>query len=205
MVQSWSVTPAFDRLLFEPIFDVEVGPEFPGDGQWREPVHGFDRDGAPAEPFDSRWGPPLVLRVDANPAWIGSFPAGGLGGISGVFACPSPSDLCVVADGLAYLLDVRKPEQGATIARDQLTQVTPLKDPPLLVLTRCIDLVAIGPNGIQWRTSRLAVDELCVRSASSAAIVCTGYNLGGEAEILVDPATGAPSGGSALSSGWPDK
>ncbi len=167
-------------------------------------MYGFGRDGAAAEPFDSRWGPPLVLRVDANPSWVGSFAAGGLGGVTGVSATPSPNGLCVVADGLAYLVDVRDPGRGAIIAHDQLTQVTALADPPLLLLTRFIDLVAIGADGIQWRTRRLCVDDLCIRSATSAAIVCTGDNLGGDAEIRVDPATGLQIGGSTLPSGWPD-
>src|SRR5439155_18309383 len=103
----------FERFHFRPRYKLEVDPEFPGDGQWGCPVFGFDRDGRIMERFASRWGAPLTVRVQApSQVWVGMFAAGGLGGLRGVFACPSPSGLCAVVDGEAYLVEVDHPERG---------------------------------------------------------------------------------------------
>jgi hypothetical protein len=112
----------FERFDFDPAYDAGVDPEFPGGGNWGSPVYGFGRDGELTEPLESRWGPPVVVQISADDPWVGFFSAGGLGGTTGVYACPSPDHLCVVADGLAYLVDVRRPDEGATLAHNQVSQ-----------------------------------------------------------------------------------
>jgi hypothetical protein len=190
---------------FEPSFALEADPEFPDDGDWGCPSYGFGRDGRVADDFDSRWGTPAIYRIKTaeGRSWVGMFAAGGLGQLRAAFACPSPTLLCVLADGLAYLVDVESPASGAVIAHDQVGQVVGSTTPPLLLLVRFIDIVAVGPHGIAWKSPRLCVDDLVVRKVTVDAIACTGDNLGGAPEILVDPATGEWLGGSRLPSGWP--
>lgn len=120
--------------------------------------------------------------------WVGQYAAGGLGGISGAFACPSPDHLCVLVDGLAYLTDVGAPTSGSVVAHDQVGQVVPTTD--LLLLVRFVDIVAIGRHGIAWRTERRAVDDLRVIRATSEVIECSLDNLGGSPTIAIDAATG---------------
>ncbi len=58
-------------------------------------------------------GAPLVIAVHAPEAdWVGMFSAGGMTGFAGAFACPERSALCVVVNGLAYLIDVDRPGDG---------------------------------------------------------------------------------------------
>jgi hypothetical protein len=87
-------SPAFERFQFRPAYATEVNPEFPGNGDWGVPVFGFGRDGQVSETFESRWGAPLLVRVtrDSSEKWIGMFAAGGVAGVTGVFACPSHMD-----------------------------------------------------------------------------------------------------------------
>ena len=94
-------------------------------------------------------GPPTVLEVVPidGERWIGQFAAGGLGGISGVCATPSPRRLCVLADGLAYLVDVDAAQRGADVVHDQVGQIEVVLEPELLLLVRFIDIVAIGADG----------------------------------------------------------
>jgi hypothetical protein len=165
----------------------------------------FDRDGRIADNAESRWGPPTV--VDVRPAgserWVGSFAAGGLGGVSDVFASPAPAQLCVVVDGLAYVVNVHDPGSGALVAHDQVWQVETIEAPPRLLLVRFIDMVALGEEGVAWRTPRIAVDDLRVVQAGSAGIECTCDNLGGTETITLDPRTGVQVAGTRLDSFWP--
>jgi hypothetical protein len=198
---------ALDDLGFAPTFDVECGAEFPGDGSWGCPILGFDRQGNLGEPFESRWGSPTVVRVQPHDAdeWVGTFAAGGLGGLSGIYGCPSPRDLCVIADGLVYLVEVTKPHAGAVVLHDQVHQVVRVAEHDLVLFVRCIDIVALGVKGIAWRTQRLVVDDLWVRQAVRDFIICSGDNLGGTPEIEIDPQTGRQTAGTVLSSFWPPR
>lgn len=191
----------FDRLGFSAAFEAEPDPEFPADGDWRRPVYAFDRDGSLQAEFVSRWGPPRIVRVQpaSSPEWIGMFPAGGLGGVSGVFATPSPDRLCVVADGLAYLVRVDSPADGAVIAHDQVGQVVASPEPAVLLLVRFIDIVALGADGVAWQSPRLAVDDLRVVEVSAAGILCMGDLLAGDpVSFVVDPESGLVTSGPRL-------
>src|SRR5690606_29175711 len=44
--------------------------------------------------------------------WIGTFAFGGFGprSITGVYTTPNPAELCVIAEGQAYRVDVRYPQ-----------------------------------------------------------------------------------------------
>jgi hypothetical protein len=131
------------------------------------------------------------------------FAAGGLGGVTGAFGCPANQMLCIVVDGLAYLVNVEAPTSGALRAHDQVYQVVPAPSPSLLLLVRLIDMVAIDAGGIAWKSHRLCVDGLRIEAVTPRAIICTGDNLGGSPTIEVDPHTGVRIGGAQLPIGWP--
>lgn len=190
---------------FKTAFTVEVDPQFPGDGDWKCRVVGFNRDGAAMDEFDSRWGTPFIVRIepDGGDSWVAMFAAGGLGSLRGVFATPNPTALVVVGDGLAYLVDVDSLPSSARTVHDQVHQVVATSDPPLLLLVRFIDIVAIGSDGVAWATPRLCVDDLEVVRADQTGIVCSCDNLGGTATITLDPRTGEQIAGTRLDSFWP--
>lgn len=193
----------FEACGFESAFTVEVEPPFPGDGNWGHPVFGYGRDGLGLDPFASRWGTPVVLGVhpDTAPAWIGMFAAGGLGQLTGTFGCPGRDNLCVVADGIAYLIDVTQPEAPAVIAQNMVWQVESVTDANVLLLVCPWDITAIGPNGVAWNTGRLAVDDLRIDQADTESIVCSLDNLGGTPTIELDPRTGEQMSGTRPD--WP--
>jgi hypothetical protein len=143
----------------------------------------------------------LDVRPEGARRWVGQYAAGGLGGITGVYACPNPRQLCVVADGLAYLTDVDGPDRGSLVAHDQVGQVVEGEGRPLLLLVRFIDIVALGPRGVAWRSRRLAVDDLRVTRAVGDVIECSLDNPGGTPTITLDSATGEQTDGTRLN--WP--
>jgi hypothetical protein len=199
----WDMTEVrgIDRACFQPAYEVTVDPEFPADGEWPNPVYAFDREGHVQSDFVSRWGAPRIVQVQAtdSPEWVGMFPAGGLGGVSGVYATPSPRSLCVLVDGEAYVVRVDAPAEGAVVVHDQVEQVLPVAEPPLLLLVRGFDMVALGSDGVAWRSPRLAVDGLRVVAVDEEGIRCTGDFVTGEpASIVVNPATGEVTAGPRL-------
>jgi len=74
---------AFETLDFRPDYQVEVDPEFPGDGDWHAPT------------------------TDQK-QWIGTFTAGSTAS-TGVLRPPDPRRLCCVVAGLAYVVNVDDP------------------------------------------------------------------------------------------------
>lgn len=196
----------FETGDFEASYTVEVDPQFPGDGDWRCQVVAFDRDGNVIPQVDSRWGAPLVLRIQpaAGESWVGMFAAGGVGlPIHGAFATPAPDLIAVVVDGLAYLADTRTPGEPARIVQLPVHQVAPCSEPPLLLFVGFTDIVAVGPGGVAWSTPRLCVDDLKVIRAHADGITCSCDNLGHSPTIELDPYTGTQTAGTRMSSFWP--
>jgi len=180
----------FDALGFDCHYEIAI------DAPMREfPHFCFGRDGRHIEDFEfeERWGESLVVRIDpvAGPAWVGTFAAGGLGVVRGVYGTPSPRRVCVIVDGLAFLVGVGTPEQPAPIAGDGVISVTRVAEPPLLLLGSDNGLTAVGVDGVQWVVPRLVVDDLRVLRTSAEAIVCAG-NVGDRmATITLTPQSGA--------------
>lgn len=191
----------FHRGGFDPAYQVEVDPEFPPDGDWRCPVFGFGSDGRVRREVTFRWGAPLVVHVmpTFSPEWIGVFPADGLGGMSSVFAGPGPTQMCAIAAGQAYLVRVDVPDSDAVMAHNNVNQAIPVPGASLLLLAGYTDIVAIGPDGVKWRTQRLAADGLRITEASADGIHCAIDALDGSpASIIVDPANGSVRTGPRL-------
>lgn len=188
--------PRFEGSGFETNYAVDVDPEFPGDGTWPCANYAFNREGSIQSEFVSPWGTPLILRIkpDTQPEWVGMFPAGGLEQLSGVFATPSLRALCVVVDGLAYVVKTDEPHEGARIVLNFVRQVVAAPKWNLLLLADYTDLVALGPRGVVWRAASLTIDNLWVTGTEGAGIECKGLTLGKRdlepTTLIVDPHTG---------------
>lgn len=198
-------TRRFNTLGFTPTYTCEVDPEFPGAGQWGCTHYGFHHDGVVAEPFRSRWGTPLVVRIAIadDSHWIGSFEAGGMRALTGVFACPNPTQALVVCDGRPYLVDVTAPTRTTVLGLEPVTQVGRVRDLDLLVLAGRNDLAALGGAGLVWHSERLCLDELRVLDAAGEGIRCAGDLLGSSEEFIVDSRTGQVRCGPRSLDTWP--
>ena len=191
------LSAVFETFDFRPEYQVEVDPEFPGDGDWHAPTYFFDRENTVSESSgDSRWGAPLVIRVTTDQKqWIGTFTAG-IDGVNSVVATPDPRRLCCVVAGLAYVVNVDDPGAGAQLAHWQTVNLTPVSGTNTLLLIGFVDLAALGEGGIEWRSERLVLDDLTVLQASSDGIICTGTIPGEDApRIALNPSTGHLMGG----------
>jgi hypothetical protein len=180
------------QQAFNAAYEVEIDPEFPGNGDWGCSVFAFKSDGAVTDDFDPPWGTPVILRVtpESGPVWVGLFPGGGGGRTSGTFACPAEDHLCVVVDGSAYLVDVGAPGRGAVVLLRETHQVFPAVEEGSLLLAGYQHLVAIGPSGALWRSPRLVLDDLFVVSVANGRAVCSGYEMAEDRSFVINLETG---------------
>lgn len=187
-------TLRFETFSFPRAYEVTLEPESPGNGEWGARCFCFGRAGRHIEEFEfeSRWGTPLIARMTprSSAEWVGMFAAGGLGVVRGVYACPSPTDVCVIVDGLAFHLNVSSPEVPATIACDAVVAAVPVDD-ALLLLATDTDLVAIGRGGVAWKAPHLVRDSLRVLRANREVVVVSGDVGDRMATITLTSATGA--------------
>lgn len=192
--------PGFSDLNFVRAYQVEVSPEFPGNGEWNCPVLGFDREGRVTEPFSSSWGTVLVLRITPTSSveWIASFAAGGLGGLTGCYGSPSPNHLIAVSDGSGNIVDVTGRTVHEHIPLAPITQVERVPARDLVLLSDSFAVVAYGPFGRSWCTRRLAWDDLTIERLSADRALCRGDVAGHVVELELDIETGQQVAGPEL-------
>lgn len=128
---------------------------------------------------------------------MGFFEAGGLGPHEGAYGTPHPERLCLVANGLAYLVDVQEPESFERPC-DNIVEVVGAPDYNCLVLASWSDLCAIGESGRVVRSPRLCADDLHIEEITSEGIVCIGDFIGSRERVVVDPTTGQVLDGPAF-------
>jgi hypothetical protein len=195
----------FDSLGFASRYRCTVDPEFPGTGSWGCATFEFPRTDASGQPFRSPWGAPLVVRVEPDPGeeWVGFFRAGGIGGLTGAFGCPSLNQICVSTAGQAYLVNVETPTDYQSLSFYPVLKIQRVPDADLVLLTSFISIVALDPHGPLWITDRLCLDDLEIVAASSSAILCSGSWLGNPERFTVDPASGSVVSGPVFVKDFP--
>ncbi len=133
--------------------------------------------------------------------WIGVFAFGLLSpkGTSGVYACPSAKQLCVVARGAGYVVDSFNPIVCELVKAEPIFGVYPIPGRCLLVFSDYLHLVAYGTSGLAWDSDRLSWDGLVVDEVNSDWIRGRGWSSPRNLyeEFVVDTRTGHHQGG-----GW---
>jgi len=131
--------------------------------------------------------------------WIGTFAFGRFGAksITGVFTTPNPDELCVVSEGQAFMVDATRPKKWESLPIIPVIAVRSSKEQQLLIFANHTELLAIGDNGIAWRTGRLSWDSLKLTGITNEAIHGVFWDIQTESEqsFSVDLVTGAHSGG----------
>jgi hypothetical protein len=100
--------------------------------------------------------------------WIGTFASGGFGPntVSEVCSTPNPTKLCVIAEGQGYIVDVEHTDSWESVPIIPVLAVCSSAKHRLLIFANHTELVALGAEGIAWRTARLSWDSLKLTSMS---------------------------------------
>lgn len=180
-----------DQNSFGASYAVEVDPEFPGDGNWDIPLYCYTQEGRLTDNPEPL-GTPTVLRITCQSGltWVAKFQDRGIGGVSGVYHCPSADDLIVAIHGVTFLVATPEPERGAEPLLCCTQQVFPMPGEALLLLADFHTIVVVGTSGVVWRSGRLVLDDLWIDRVSNGRVFCHGYDLEGSCNFEVDQTTG---------------
>jgi hypothetical protein len=116
---------------------------------------------------------------------------------SGVFGCPNPDAICVLAGGYAYIADVARPEEVTLLAMKPVVAVMEAVEAGLLLFAGFTTVLAWGAGGKAWETGRLSWEGLRWTGISSGVLRGFGWDLmkDVEVEFEVDLRTGEWHGG----------
>ena len=147
----------------------------------------------------------VLVKVNPRQAgaepWIGVFAFGLVSpkGVTGVFTCPNPEQLCVVARGAGYVVTATNPAQRELLEAEPVLGVYPVASSRVLVFADYLRLVAYGQEGRAWSTARLSWDGLQVDEVNGGWLLGRGWSSpeSRHVDFVVDLRTGSHEGGAS--------
>ena len=114
----------------------------------------------------------------------------------GVWSCPNPRQMCAIAGGYAYVVDLDRPDKWIQIPYRPVTWVDAAPAHKLLLFASFHRLWALGVEGKAWETNRLSWEGLRVTGINSRQLHGFGWDLETDSEVpfTVDLATGDHTG-----------
>jgi hypothetical protein len=177
------------ELGFPSDYDVRVLDELPGG---RSLDHEFSRDGRVVD------GGVLVEVITKGGEWDGLV-ANARESVSaahsGIYSTPSPHVVAVVARGDAHFIDVNAPERWWVLEDSPVVAVRSAASDGLLVLATPWRVAAVGPDGVVWRTPRLAIDGIGLDEPSDGEISGVADPDDEQQGFVIDLRTGLHRGG----------
>ena len=115
----------------------------------------------------------------------------------GVWSCPNRDQMCAIAGGYAYVVDVASPEKWMQIPYRPVTWVDAAPEHKLLLFASFHRLWALGAEGKAWETGRLSWEGLRVTGIEGQHLHGFGWDLETDSEVpfAVDLTTGQHIGG----------
>jgi hypothetical protein len=115
----------------------------------------------------------------------------------GVWSCPNRDQICAIAGGYAYVVDIDQPEKWMRIPYRPVTWVDPAPKQKLLLFASFHRLWALGVQGKAWETGRLSWEGLRVTGIDGQHLHGFGWDLETDSEVpfTVDLTTGQHTGG----------
>jgi hypothetical protein len=144
-------------------------------------------------------GPILGVTPASGESWIGVFHGGAYGAPpaapSQVIGWPDEKSLCVVKGGAGALVRTDDPTTNSEIDALPITDVLAIPGRDLVVFADFTDLIAYGPDGVAWKSGRVALDDVeIIRAEGDTLRVAGFFGSLNRAEFTVDLRTGRPSG-----------
>jgi len=176
------------KLEFTPAYDVEVLNDFPGTSGSRVLYI------PPGSPKGGRDGLPVRIKPTGDAPWIGIFAFGTQSGVGyrQIVSCPNPDEICVIAAGAAYVVNVREPTICNEVSLRSVSDVRQVIDRRILLFADSVSLLAWGDNGLAWKSTRLAHDGVRIDEVRHEIVSGRGWDpsIPGEVHYRVNLADG---------------
>lgn len=131
--------------------------------------------------------------------WIGTFAAGGFGpkAVTEVCSTPNLNKLCVIAEGQGYIVDVEHPECCDSVPIFPVLALRRSTKHRLLIFANHTELLAVGDDGVAWRTTRLSWGSMKLTSMSEDELFGVFWDIRSESEqsFTVNLGNGTHTGG----------
>jgi hypothetical protein len=116
---------------------------------------------------------------------------------TGVFGCPTPQDICILAGGYAYVGRVGEPGQVTLVEMKPVIQVLECVGESMLVFVGFTAVMGWGVDGKAWETQRLSWEGLRLTAVEAGVLRGFGWDLmkDVEVEFAVNLQTGEARGG----------
>lgn len=109
---------------------------------------------------------------------------------TGVYACPNQDEMCAVAGGYAYIVNVTSPATCIQIELRPVVSVMPAEQ--LLIFVGFHVVMAWGVGGLAWTTAKLSDEGLRIVSAEDGVLRGFGWKMMTDKEVpfAIDLAAG---------------
>lgn len=128
-----------------------------------------------------RKGPQFLITNKRRETWIDMVSEEAPGGLYGVYSCPNPDQVLIVAGGTSHLLDTlafESPSVLDNITYNYINIVMPCVSEEIILMAGWLDIVCIGKNGLLW-DSRFEY-EITEMEISNGAFYVNGLSAGTE-------------------------
>lgn len=118
---------------------------------------------------------------------------------TGIYSCPDPQMLCVVAKGEAYFVKTDEPEKWGRVESTPIFDVRPILSKGLLIFSDFTTISAYGVKGRHWRTDRLSWDGIEITNLTAEYILGLAWDSPKQrhVEFCVEVQSGKHHGGSS--------
>lgn len=107
----------------------------------------------------------------------------GEGPLSGAWSCPNPEEICAVAGGYAYLIDMREPERCTHLALRPVVEVRAVVDHALLLFVGFHSITAWGGEGLAWQAPRISWEGITLGEVDGDTLHGMAWDLPSDKEV----------------------
>jgi hypothetical protein len=131
--------------------------------------------------------------------WIGFFATGfdSTEVASGIYSCPDPGSLCVLAGGYGYIVSAANPDHWMQIEQRPVVQVRAVPELKLLLFIGFTSISGLAEQNQPWTTARLSWEGISISKIDGTLLHGNGWDAINDKEVpfQVDLLTGKSSGG----------
>lgn len=137
--------------------------------------------------------------------WIGFFAAGfdSADVASGIYSCPDPDSLCVLAGGYGYIVSAPNPDHWTQIKQRPVVQVRAIPELKLLLFVGFTGITGLAQQNQLWTTDRLSWEGISISKIDGTLLHGMGWDAVTDKEVpfQVDLLTGKSTGGARPAAG----